>query len=94
LFAELAVLFMSFVYMDPDQASKVLRCESELCPVFAAVIVTLVGSGASEAQCETDNETKNRKQELIDADWRQSIHIAHQPNKHITYGHVQTSISV
>ena len=49
LFAELSVFFMPFVDVNPDKASKVLGLESELCPVFTAVIVSLVGSGASEA---------------------------------------------
>jgi hypothetical protein len=49
LFAELSVFFMPFIDVNPDKASKVLGLESELCPVFTAVIVSLVGSGASEA---------------------------------------------
>jgi hypothetical protein len=76
LFAELSVLLVSLIDVDPDEASQILGGESELCPVFAAVIVALVGRGASEAQCETDDETKNGKEELVDADWKRSIHVA------------------
>ena len=68
LFAELSVLVMSFVDMDPDEASQILGCKMKLSPVFTTVIVALIGCGASEAQCETDDETKNSKQELIDTD--------------------------
>lgn len=70
LLAELRVLAVPFINMDPDEASKILRCKLKLSPVFAAVVVALVGRGTSEAQCETDDETKNGKQELIDTDWR------------------------
>jgi hypothetical protein len=76
LFAELSVLLVSLIDVDPDEASQILGGESELCPVFAAVIVALIGRGASEAQCETDDETKNGKEELVDADWKRSIHVA------------------
>jgi len=54
----------------PDEASKILGRESELCPVFAAIIVALVGGGTSEAQCETDDESEDGKQKLVDTDWR------------------------
>lgn len=69
LFAELGVLAMSFIDMNPDKASKILGCKSELSPIFATVVVALVGSRASEAECKTDDETENGKQELVDADW-------------------------
>ena len=59
---------MAFVDVDPDEASEILGCEGELGPVFAAIIVTLIGCGASEAQCETDDKTQDGKQKLIDAD--------------------------
>ena len=74
LFPNLSVLFMSFIDVDPDKASKILGRQCELCPVFSAVVVALIGRGASEAQCETDDEPKNGKQELVDTDWRRSIH--------------------
>jgi hypothetical protein len=69
LLAKLSVLFMPFIDVDPDKAGQVLRCESELSPVFATVVIALVGRGASEAQCETDDETEDGKQELVDTDW-------------------------
>lgn len=68
LFAELSVLAVSFIDMDPDESSKILGCKMKLSPVLAAVIVALVGCGTSEAECKTDDETKDRKQELIDTD--------------------------
>jgi hypothetical protein len=69
LFAKLSGLLMPFIDVDPDKAGQVLRRESKLSPVFATVVVALIGSGASEAQCETDDETENGKQELVDTDW-------------------------
>lgn len=77
LFAKLPAFLMSFIDVDPDKSSKILGRQCELCPVFAAVVVALVGRGASEAQCETDDEPKNGKQELVDADCRRSIHLAY-----------------
>ena len=68
LFTELGVLLVSFVDVDPDQACEVLRCESELRPVFATVIVALIGGGTTKAEGETDDETEDGKKELIDAD--------------------------
>ena len=75
LFAELRILPMPFIDVNPDKASEILGRETELCPVFAAVVVPLVCRGASEAQSETDDETKNGEQELVDADWRRSIQV-------------------
>ena len=77
LFPKLSVLLMSFIDMDPDEASKILGRQGELCPVFAAVVVALVGRRAPETECETDDESKNGKQELIDADWGWSIYAAY-----------------
>jgi hypothetical protein len=93
LFAERSVLLMSFVDVDPDETGKILGRKSKLCPVFATIIVALVGRGASEAQGKTDDETKDGKQELVDADWRQSAHVTCQWRKRKAYGRVQTSIS-
>jgi hypothetical protein len=66
---------VSFVNVNPDKTCKILGHKSELCPVFAAVIVALVGRRTSEAQRQTDDETKNGKQELVDANWRWLIHV-------------------
>lgn len=75
LFAERGVLLVTFIYVYPDKASKILGRESELCPVFAAIIVALVGGGTSETQCETDDESEDGKQKLVDTDWRWSVHV-------------------
>lgn len=68
LFTEFRVLTVAFVDMNPDEASEILGCEGELGPVFAAVVVALIGCGASEAQRETNDETQDGKQKLVDAD--------------------------
>ena len=75
MFAERSVLLVTFIDVYPDEASKILGRESKLCPIFAAIIVALVGGGTSEAQCETDDETKYGKQQLIDTDWWWSIQV-------------------
>jgi hypothetical protein len=69
LFAELGVFLVALIDVNPDKARKVLRCEGQLRPVFAAVIVALIGSGAAEAQSKTDNKTENGEQKLVDTDW-------------------------
>jgi hypothetical protein len=60
---------MALLSVNPNQASKVLRCETELRPVLAAFVVALVGGGAAEGKSETDNETEDCKEELINADY-------------------------
>ena len=58
---------MALIDVNPDKAGEILGRECQLCPVFAAIIVALVCCGASEAESETNDETENGKQELIDA---------------------------
>jgi hypothetical protein len=49
------------VDVDPDDAGKILGVEGELGPVFAAVVVSLVGGGGAEREGETDDETEDGK---------------------------------
>ena len=59
MFTELSVFLVALINVNPDKARKVLRCEGQLRPILAAVIVALVGSRAAEAEGETDNKTEN-----------------------------------
>jgi hypothetical protein len=61
-------VIMSFLSMDPDQACEVLRHESKLCPVLAALAVALIGCRGAETKRETNNETEDGEEELVDAD--------------------------
>lgn len=68
LFAEFSVFLVSLVDVDPDQTCKILRCKGQLRPVLAAVIIAFISSRAAEAKGQTNNETKDGEQKLIDAD--------------------------
>lgn len=70
LLAQLGVLVVPLVHVDPDEAGEVLGREGQLRPVLAAVVVALVGCGAAEAERETDDEAEDGEEELVDADWR------------------------
>lgn len=50
---------MTLIDVDPDEAREVLRCESELRPIFTAFIISLVGGGGTETERQTDNETED-----------------------------------
>jgi hypothetical protein len=67
LFAELGIFGVSLVYVNPDETCEVLRCERQLRPVFATVVVALICGGATEAEGKTNDETEDGEKELIDA---------------------------
>jgi hypothetical protein len=61
-------VIVTFLSVDPDQAREVLRHEGELRPVLAALAVALVGCRGAETERETNDETEDCEEELIDAD--------------------------
>jgi hypothetical protein len=60
---------VTLVDVDPYETREVLRCKGELCPVFAAFVVAFVCGGGTEGQRETDDETEDCKEKLVDADY-------------------------
>lgn len=62
----LAKLAFSLFCVYPDQSSKILSRQCQLCPVLPALVITLVCCRAAEAESQTDDETEDGKKELID----------------------------
>jgi hypothetical protein len=69
----LAELAISFIRVDPNQARKILGSESQLGPVFASFAVSFVCGRATEAESETDDETEDCEEELVDTNYRLRI---------------------
>lgn len=65
----LAQLALSLRSMDPNRACHVLAHEDQLTPVFPSLGVALISGAGTERNGQTDNETKNRKQESADSKW-------------------------
>lgn len=74
----------------PDEAREVLADEGQLGPVLAAFIVALVGRGGAEAERETDDETQDREEELVDAHWERISVVSAGRNLWRTDNHAPT----
>ena len=52
----------------PQHAAHVLRRKDHLLPVAPALCIALVGGRIAERQAETDDETEDGEQNVVDAD--------------------------
>lgn len=53
--------------VQPDKTGQISRRQGELRPVFAAIVVSLVGGGDAEGETECNDETQNSEQHCVDA---------------------------
>ena len=63
--------------VQPDDTGQISRRQGELRPVFAAIVVSLVGGGDAEGETECNDETQNSEQHCVDT-W--SIALARRIN--------------